>query len=77
MEQQWQGIIVGMESNDLTGIAPNATLVPLVYYTKDENEKMVDGGVETLAKAVRESVDKFDCQVILIGAKEQMKVQVL
>lgn len=62
------GIIVGMTSNDLTGIAPNATLVPFVYYTKDENEKIVDGGVEMLAKAVRESVDKFDCQIILIGA---------
>ncbi|SEW33654.1 S8 family peptidase [[Clostridium] fimetarium] len=62
------GIIVGMESKDLTGIAPNATLVPLVYYTKDENENIVDGGVEMLAKAIRESVDKFDCQIILIGA---------
>ena len=62
------GIIVGMESKDLTGIAPNATLVPLLYYTKDENEKIVDGGVELLAKAIRESVDKFDCQIVLIGA---------
>jgi len=62
------GILVGMESKELIGIAPNATLVPLVYCTKDMDGNTVNGGVEMLVKSIRDAVDKFECQVILIGA---------
>ncbi|MEG2583966.1 MAG: S8 family serine peptidase [Oscillospiraceae bacterium] len=62
------GILVGMESKRIIGIAPNATLVPFVYCTEDEDGKIINSGKEMLSKSIRDAVDKFDCQVILISA---------
>lgn len=62
------GIIVGMGAKDLIGTAPDAMLVPLVYCTKDEDGNIVNGGTTMLAKCIRDAVDIYKCQAILIGA---------
>lgn len=62
------GIIIGMESKELIGIAPDAMLVPLVYCTKDKDGNIVNGNTTTLAKCIRDAVDGYKCQVLLIGA---------
>ena len=59
-------VIVGCESAEIVGLAPEAYLVPLVVTDK------VDGkakGVtpETLAKAIRDAVDEFGADIINVS----------
>lgn len=62
------GILVGMATKDLAGVVPEATLVPLIYYSKDDSGNDVNGGITMVAKAIRDAVDIYKCQVILISS---------
>lgn len=59
-------VILGCESAEITGIAPNIKIVPLVIADKaDGKEKSVSP--ETLAKAIRDAVDKYGASVINVS----------
>lgn len=58
------GLLVGAPSAQLTGIVPQAELVPLVYQTKDEKGKVQKGNQEVIARAIRDAVDLYGCRVI-------------
>lgn len=62
------GILVGSQVAGVEGICPEATLVPLVYYSVDDNEKTVKGDTEMVAQAVYDAVDVYNCQVINISS---------
>ncbi|NCA98172.1 MAG: hypothetical protein EOM70_02220 [Clostridia bacterium] len=62
------GILLGLPAKNIPGMAPDATLVPLVYYSLDADGKVKDGGSDLLAQAIRDAVKVYRCQVILIGA---------
>lgn len=57
-------IIVGSESAGITGVCPEAVLVPLVMSTRDENKKKVSCSVADLATIVYDAVDVYDCDII-------------
>ena len=62
------GILLGLPAKNQPGIAPDAILVPLVYYSHDAGGKVLDGGSDLLAQAIRDAVKVYQCQIILIGA---------
>lgn len=57
-------IIVGCESAGISGIYPEAILIPLVVYSKDSDGKKVRCNGSDLSAVVRDAVDKFDCDII-------------
>lgn len=57
-------IIVGCESAGITGLCPEATLVPLVIYSRNENQKTVRCDEVELATVIRDAVDVYDCDII-------------
>ena len=59
-------VIVGCDSAKVTGIAPTARIVPLVITDKVEG-KAVSISPETLANAIRDSVDKYGASVINVS----------
>lgn len=61
-------IIVGSEAARITGICPAATLVPLVYATKDENGKQVKGDTAMVAQAIYDAIDVYHCDIINISS---------
>jgi subtilisin family serine protease len=62
------GILLGLPAKNQPGIAPDAVLVPLVYYSQDAAGKVLDGGSDLLAQAIRDAAQVYQCQIILIGA---------
>ena len=58
-------VILGCESAQVTGLAPEALLVPLVVTDKSVGVKQVPP--ETLAQAIRDSVDKYHADIINIS----------
>jgi hypothetical protein len=62
------GIIVGSTSAGITGIAPNALLVPLVWQSKNEIGQTVAGNSETAAQAIYDAIDIYKCRIINISA---------
>lgn len=58
------GIIVGSSSGKVTGIAPDARLIPLVCQTKDADGRVQKGTPEVIARAVRNAVDVYGCRII-------------
>ena len=60
-------IIVGSNSPDIRGLAPNVKLVPLLIGTRKEGS-LIMGEVDTLAKAIRDAIDIYDCRVINISS---------
>ncbi|WP_010244309.1 S8 family peptidase [Acetivibrio cellulolyticus] len=58
------GIIVGAEKQGLSGIAPDAVLVPLVCSTLGADGKNVIGSCALWAQAICDAVDEFGCKVI-------------
>lgn len=61
------GILVGDRKNYVTGMVPNAVLVPLVCQTKDEEDRIKSGNHEVVAKAVLDAVDLYQCRIINIS----------
>lgn len=59
-------VIVGCDSAEITGIAPMARIVPLVVTDKVEGN-VTSISPETLAKVIRDSVDKYGASVINVS----------
>lgn len=49
-------------------IAPQATIIPLVYYSKTEENKIIKADNAKLAEIIKEAVDVFRCRVINISS---------
>jgi len=64
-------IIAGSETAGVTGLCPEAVLVPLVYYSKNRNDMAVKGDLPMLAQIIRDAVEIYNCRIINIssGAK--------
>ncbi len=71
------GLIAGSSSTNLSGIASNVKLVPLVYQTKDQNGNIKKGNHEILAKAIRDAVDVYDCCIINLSVGTTMESTLL
>ncbi|ACL76967.1 S8 family peptidase [Ruminiclostridium cellulolyticum] len=61
-------IIVGSETAGIKGICPEAMLVPLVYYAKNEDGGTIKGDGVMLAKIIRDAVEVFDCKILNISS---------
>ncbi len=63
-------LMVGASNDDefITDLAPNASIVPLVYYTKYPSGVPMNGGVEAICSGIYDAVDKYGCAVIIISS---------
>lgn len=61
------GIVLGSDELGLTGICPQATVVPLVCYDSYPSGVNARGDGKTIAQAIRLSVDRYDCRIINIS----------
>jgi len=62
------GIILGSKDMGLKGVAPDARIVPLVYYSVYPSGVPIDGGAAAIASAVDDAVDVFGCRIINISS---------
>lgn len=62
------GIIVGSETARIEGICPTATLVPMVFATKDEDGKQLRGDTAMVAQAIYDAIDIYHCDIINISS---------
>ena len=60
------GVILGCESAEITGVAPNTALVPIVV-TDKINGETVSVTSEVLAQAIRDSVDRYGASIINVS----------
>lgn len=60
-------LLAGSASARVTGIIPQAKLVPLVYQTRGQNGQIERGDQVMIARAVRAAVDVYGCRVINIS----------
>jgi len=65
---QTTSIIVGSIKGKLAGLAPEATIIPLVWISKYQSGVLANGGVKALSRAVRDAVDIYNCQVLNISS---------
>lgn len=61
-------IIVGSKQAGVAGICPEAVLVPLVYYGKNDKGDTLKGDTAMLAKIIRDAVEVYDCSIINISS---------
>jgi len=61
-------IIVGSGPARVAGICPTATLVPLIYATKDENGAQIRGNTGMVAQAIYDAIDIHHCDIINISS---------
>lgn len=59
-------VILGCESAQVAAMAPQAYIVPLVIVTK-QNGKTVSAEPEVLARAIRDSIDQYDADIINVS----------
>ncbi len=52
----------------ITALAPNARIVPLVYYSQYPSGVAKNGGVEAICQAVYDGVDEFSAGIIVISS---------
>lgn len=64
-------IIVGSEPARIEGICPTATLVPMVFATKDEEGKQVRGDTAMVAQAIYDAINNYHCKIINISSGSQ------
>lgn len=60
-------LILGKPERELAGAYPEATLVPLVYFSL-EGKSVVKGDAAMLAQCIYDAVDVFSCRVINLSA---------
>lgn len=60
-------LIIGKPDRKLVGAYPEATLVPLVYFSL-QGRSVVKGGADMLARCIYDAVDVFSCRVINVSA---------
>ncbi|WP_031342181.1 S8 family peptidase [Ruminiclostridium papyrosolvens] len=61
-------IIVGSEAAGIKGICPEAILVPLVYYGKNQDGGTIKGDGAMMAKIIRDAVEVYDCKILNISS---------
>ncbi len=63
-------LMVGAAKGDefITDLAPNASIVSLVYYSKYPSGVPMNGGVEAICMGIYDAIDKYDCSVIIISS---------
>lgn len=61
-------ILVGSEKARIAGICPTASIVPLVYYSKNEQGLNVRGDTAMVAQMIYDAVDVYDCKIINISS---------
>lgn len=61
------GIVLGSEELELSSLCPEAVAVPLVCYDRYPSGVRAQGDGETLARAIRLAVDRYNCRVINIS----------
>lgn len=59
-------VILGCESADVQGAAPDACVVPIVVVTR-QGDSVVSASPETLAKAIRDSIDIYHADIINVS----------
>ena len=64
-------IIVGSEPARIEGICPTATLVPMLFATKDEEGKQVRGDTGMVAQAIYDAINVYHCDIINISSGSQ------
>lgn len=57
-------LIVGSTSAGISGICPDAILVPLVIESLDTDDFLIQCDIDTIASVVRDAVDIYDCDII-------------
>ena len=62
------GLILGSSDGTLKGTAPDAVLVPLVYYSKYPSGVRQNGGIDAICQAMYDAIDVYGCQVINISS---------
>lgn len=61
-------IIVGSKAAGIEGLYPEAILVPLVYYGKNEEGGTIKGDSAMLARIIRDAVEVYDCNIVNISS---------
>ena len=61
------GIVLGSEELGLPSLCPETVVVPLVCYDCYPSGVTAQGDGETLARAIRLAVDRYDCRIINIS----------
>ncbi len=62
------GLILGSSDGTLTGVAPDAVLVPLVYCSRYPTGVPQNGGIDAICQAIYDAIDLYGCQVINISS---------
>jgi len=62
------GIILGSEVLGIEGVAPDAEIVPLVFYSRYASGVPVNGGIEAICQAIYDAIDLYGCRIINISA---------
>lgn len=62
------GIIVGSESIDIKGIAPNTKLIAMVITTVNKDGQTLIADCDILAQAIIDAIDIYGCKIINISA---------
>ncbi|HHW00625.1 MAG TPA: S8 family serine peptidase [Clostridiaceae bacterium] len=62
------GIILGSEVFGIEGVAPDAEIVPLVFYSRYASGMPVNGGIEAICQAIYDAIDLYGCRIINISA---------
>lgn len=52
----------------LLGIAPDVTLVPLVYYSQYPSGVPVNGGIAAISRAIYDAIDVYGCQIVNVSS---------
>lgn len=62
------GIILGSEVLGLRGIAPDAEIVPLVYYSQYTSGVPKNGGTKAISEAIYDAIDTYGCRIVNISS---------
>jgi len=62
------GIILGSEVLGIEGVAPDAEIVPLVFYSRYVSGVPLNGGIEAICNAIYDAIDIYGCRIINISA---------
>ncbi len=63
-------LIIGATDGEdaISALAPNARLVPLVYYSEYPSGVPINGGVEAICQGIYDAIDSHEAQIILISS---------
>ncbi len=61
-------LILGSEDGTIPASAENATLIPLVYYSKYQTGVTMNGGITAIIHGIYDAIDLYHCQVINISS---------